>query len=136
MTQHKDPSLFTAIQSNSGRNQSLEVRYQVSGQEQVVIVKLEDTGSHARLLVTDSMVPSPIMDTQIDFDGIEVATISIDENFCELEFGKFVIMISLCDECADIDVLNAQGDEYDLMQEKSPIADQLLQMLTAPIFVI
>ena len=68
----------------------------------------------------------------VSLEGVEKASVEIDDSFCDLDFGAFSIVVS-CDDSSDnefsVALFDEEGDEFCPKSENEGFISQLVGML-------
>lgn len=126
---------FTVNHVIEGLNQFVKVSFGHDSVVNHVVIALQgQNGGMAHLSVLNQAGASEnvVLDSLVDMDEMQDASVDVDEQYCEIEFGAFSVIIHV-DEEVSIDVLCANGDEFDVMESKSVLAMQLQAMLSGAV---
>ena len=69
----------------------------------------------------------------VSLEGVEKASVEIDDSFCELDFGAFSIVVSLDDSSDNelsVALFDDEGDEFEPQTEGAAFISQLVGMLS------
>jgi hypothetical protein len=123
---------FSVQHAINGMNQVVDVSFSHDGEVRHVEIDFKDQGNGmGRLVVNNSADASCplVIDSLVDLAEVQDASVDVDGGYCEIEFSAFVVIIHIGDD-VDVEVMTADGEEYDVMESRSALAQQLSSILS------